>query len=78
MKLDTGEEVSIVSEKMRKEIFPEEKLRPLDLKLKTYTNQPMKVAGTLKVTEPSVVIELLLVMVCLCLDGKCVSMVDGL
>ena len=28
MELDTGAEVSIISEKTKKEIFPEEKLRP--------------------------------------------------
>ena len=49
MELDTGAEVSIISEKTRKEIFPKEKLRPSDLKLKTYTNEPMKVTGTLNV-----------------------------
>ena len=36
MELDTGAEVSIISEKTSEEIFPEEKLRPSDLKLKTY------------------------------------------
>ena len=49
MELDTGTEVSIISEKTRKEIFPGEKLRPSELKLKTYTNEPMKVTDTLKV-----------------------------
>ena len=49
MELDTGAEVSIISEKTREETFPEEKLRPSDLKLKTYTNEPMKVTGTLTV-----------------------------
>ena len=49
MELDTGAEVSIISHKTRKEIFPEEKLRPSKLKLKTYTIEPKKVAGTLKV-----------------------------
>ena len=49
MELDTGAEVSIISEKTREETFPEEKLRPSDLKLKTYTNEPMKVTGTLNV-----------------------------
>ena len=49
MELDTGAEVSIISEKTREEIFPEEKLRPSDLKLKAYTNEPMKVTGTLNV-----------------------------
>ena len=30
--------------------FPEENLRPSDLKLKTYTNEPMKVTSTFNVT----------------------------
>ena len=49
MELDTGAEVSIISEKTRKEIFPDEILRPSNLKLKTYTNEPMKVTGTLNI-----------------------------
>ena len=49
MELDTGAEVSIISEKTREEIFPGKKLRPSDLKLKTYTNEPMKVTGTMNV-----------------------------
>ena len=37
MELDTGAEVSIISEKTRKDIFfPVEKLQPSELKLKTY------------------------------------------
>ena len=36
-------------EKTREEIFPGEKLRPSDLKLKTYTNEPMTVTGTLNI-----------------------------
>ena len=46
MEVDTEAEVSIISEKTREEIFPEEKLRPSDLKLKTYTIESMKVTGT--------------------------------
>ena len=49
MELDTGAEVSIISHKTREEIFQEEKLRPSDLKLKTYTNEPMEVTCTLNV-----------------------------
>ena len=49
MELDTGAEVSITSEKTREEIFPGEKLRHSDLKLNTYTNERMKVTGTLNV-----------------------------
>ena len=33
MESDTGAEIFIISEKTREEIFPEEKVRPLDLKL---------------------------------------------
>ena len=36
MEVATGAEVSIILEKTREEIFPDEKLRPSDLKLKTY------------------------------------------
>ena len=46
MDVDTGEEVSIILEKTREEIFPEEKLRPPNFKLKTYTNEPIKLTGT--------------------------------
>ena len=49
MELDTGAEASIISEETREETFPEEKLRPSDLKLKTYTNEAMRVTGTLNV-----------------------------
>ena len=49
MELDTKAEVSIILKKTREEIFPEEKLWLSDLKLKTYTNEPMKATGTLNV-----------------------------
>ena len=49
MELDTGSEVSIISEKTREDMFPEEKFRPSDVKLNTYANEPMKVTGTLNV-----------------------------
>ena len=49
MEMDTGAELSIISEKTMEEILPEEKLRTWDLKLNTYTNEPMKVAGILNV-----------------------------
>ena len=48
IELDTRAKVSIISEKTREEIFTEEELRPSDLKLNTYTNEPMKVTDTLK------------------------------
>ena len=47
MELNTGAEVAIISEKSREEIFPEEKLRPSDLKLKSYTNESIKVRAYL-------------------------------
>ena len=46
MDVDNGAEVCIILKKTREEIFPEEKLQPSNLKLKTYTNEPMKVTGT--------------------------------
>ena len=49
MEVDTGAALSIISEKTRKTFFPSEKLRPSDLVLKTYTNEPLKVVGTLNV-----------------------------
>ena len=39
MEVDTGVEVSIVSEETREEILPVEKLRSFDLKLQTCTNE---------------------------------------
>ena len=47
MEVDTGAGVSIVLEKTGEEIFSEEKLWSSNLKPKTYTNEPMKVSGTL-------------------------------
>ena len=47
MEVDTGVEVSIISEKTKQEMFPEEKLPPSDVKLKTYSNEPMRLTGTL-------------------------------
>ena len=49
MEVDTGAALSIISEKTRKAVFPDEKLRPSKLVLKTYTNEPLKVMGTLNV-----------------------------
>ena len=49
MEVDTGAALSIISEETRKAVFPEEKLRASELVLKTYTNEPMQVKGTLNV-----------------------------
>ena len=49
MELHTEADVSIVSKKTTEEIFPEQKLQPSNLKLKTYTNEPVKVTGILNV-----------------------------
>ena len=49
MEVDTGAALSIISEGTRMAIFPEEKLRASGLVLKTYTNEPMQVIGTLNV-----------------------------
>ena len=47
MEVDTGATFSVISETTRQQIFPSETLHPSDLVLKTYTNEPMKVKGTL-------------------------------
>ncbi len=49
MELDTGAALTLISESKRKAIFPKEKLRPANLVLKTYTNEPSEVMGTLNV-----------------------------
>ena len=49
MEVDTGAALSIISEKTRNTYFPRERLRSSDLVLKTYTNEPLKVVGTLNV-----------------------------
>ena len=49
MEVDTGATLSIISEETRKAMFPEEELRTSGLVLKTYTNEPMQVKGTLNV-----------------------------
>ena len=49
MEVDTGAALSLISESKRRAIFPNEKLRPANLILKTYTNEPIEVMGTLNV-----------------------------
>ena len=45
MELDTGAAVSVMSEKVFKQLFPHARLRQSPLVLKTYTGQVMKVVG---------------------------------
>ena len=49
MEVDTGAAVSIISEKTRRALLPHLKLRASDLVLRTYTEEPIKVIGTLNV-----------------------------
>ena len=49
MEADTGAALSVISETTRVAIFPEETLHPSTLILKTYTDERLKVTGTLKV-----------------------------
>ena len=49
MEVDTGEALSIISETIRLAIFPEDTLHPSTLILKTYTDERLKVTGTLNV-----------------------------
>ena len=49
MEVDTGAALSLISDSKRKAMFPKEKLRPASIILKTYTNEPIKVMGTLNV-----------------------------
>ena len=49
MEIDTGAEVSVISEGTRQAIFPELQLTKSNVLLKTYTNEVMSVAGELQV-----------------------------
>ena len=49
MEVDTGAAVSIISEKTRRALLPHLKLHASDLVLRTYTEEPIKVIGTLNV-----------------------------
>ena len=49
MEVDTGAALSLISDAKRKAMFPKEKLRPANIILKTYTNEPIEVMGTLNV-----------------------------
>ena len=50
MEIDTGAEVSIISDDTRKSLFPQSKLSNTDMVLKTYTEQTVLVVGELNVT----------------------------
>ena len=49
MEVDTGAALSLILESKRKAISPNEKLRPANIILKTYTNEPIEVMGKLNV-----------------------------
>ena len=49
MELDTGAAVSIISDETRKSLFPDLKLLPSTIILKTYTEESMEVVGQLNV-----------------------------
>ena len=49
MEVDTGAAFSIISGKTKNTFFPREKLRQRDLVLKAYTDERLKVVGTLNV-----------------------------
>ena len=49
MEVDTGADVSIISEATRQKEFPLLKLHPSDVILKTYTSEPVKIIGNLHV-----------------------------
>ncbi|XP_062620772.1 uncharacterized protein K02A2.6-like [Saccostrea cucullata] len=50
MELDTGAAVSVIPEKIFKEKFPNVKLKPSDILLKTYTGERIKPAGVAEVS----------------------------
>ena len=50
MELDTGADVSIVSEKTYRTLLPGTELKPLPVPLRTYTGEQMKVLGQIPVT----------------------------
>ncbi len=49
MELDTGAAVSVISEQMQRRVFPEAPLKRTTVVLRTYTGEPMRVAGQLDV-----------------------------
>ena len=49
MEVDTGADISIISEDTRKTLFPAQKVYKSDLILKTYTGEPIRIIGQLRV-----------------------------
>ena len=49
MEIDTGAAVSIISEQTQQKHFPQATLRPTQIKLRTYTGEPMPVLGEMAV-----------------------------
>ena len=49
MEVDTGADISIISEETRKVLFPNQKIYKSDLVLKTYTGEPITIIGNLHV-----------------------------
>ena len=49
MEVDTGADISIISEETRKVLFPTQKIYKSDLILKTYTGEPITIIGNLHV-----------------------------
>ena len=65
MEVDTGVDISIISEKTRKSLFPTLRLHPSQLILKTYTGETVHIVGHLhvKVQYGNQVVKLVLVVV---------------
>lgn len=49
MEVDTGAAVSVVSEAMYKQMWPEKMLRPTAVRLETYSGSPLTVLGQIQV-----------------------------
>lgn len=49
MELDTGAAVSVISEQTQRRLFPQTTLKPTSVLLRTYTAEPMTVAGEMTV-----------------------------
>jgi len=49
MELDTGAAVSVISEQTQRRLFPQTTLKPTSVLLRTYTGEPMTVAGEMTV-----------------------------
>ena len=49
MEVDTGADISIISEDTQRTLFPTQKVYKSDLVLKTYTGEPIRIIGNLHV-----------------------------